>query len=370
MGTVEANALAAIVGGVVVAVVAFVPEVAYRYRRAGWFGWNDLVALVVVPVYGLALWTYTLLPLPDPDDLVCRDPLTTPLHSIDDVRAAGVDSLADLVTNPDLAQVVLNVVLFVPLGVVLRWRYRRGVVVSLVVGFVTSLAIETTQLTGIWGIYDCAYRFFDVDDLITNTTGAVVGSLLSWVVLRHRRPAPTVDEARMMTAGQRFVAVVCDVLTILLVGTATLIGYQSVAYALADLEPTDIAVDLQRALQWGVPFLLEAVAVLGSGRTVGEWAVRLATVASRPGWTVPGRFVKLVCGPGVVVALGWWDSPWALLLLVAYMVAAAVAAVAWPDHRGLANGVAGLRPYVTPRRTDHEPDEPGVVQGDEGSIAP
>ncbi len=359
MGTVGANAVAAVIGGVLVAIVAFVPEVAYRYRRAGRFGPSDLIALVVVPVYGLALWTYTLLPLPDPDDIVCRDPLTRPLHSLQDIRAAGVDSLADLVTNPDLAQVVLNVLLFVPLGVILRWRYRRGVVVSLLLGLGLSLLIETTQLTGIWGVYDCAYRFFDVDDLITNTTGAVLGSLLSWIVLRHRPPAKVVDEDHMMTAAQRIVATVCDLLAILLVGTSALIGYQGLAYVVADQRRTDIALDLQRALQWGVPFLLEAVVVLVLGRTIGEWAVRLGTVAPRPAWTVPCRVVKLVCGPGLIVAIGWWDSPWALLALVLLGVTGVIAALAWPDHRGLANGVAGLRPVVSAWR-DREAPPPAL----------
>jgi glycopeptide antibiotics resistance protein len=360
MGTVGANAVAAIIGGLLVAIVAFVPEVAYRYRHAGRIGATDLVALVVVPVYGLALWTYTLLPLPDPDDLVCRDPLLDPFHSVQDIRAAGADSLADLVTNGALAQVVLNVLLFVPLGVILRWRYRRGVVVAILAGFAISLTIETTQLTGIWGVYDCAYRFFDVDDLITNTTGAALGSLLSWVVLRHRRAPQVVDREPTMTAGQRIVATVCDVLTILLVGTATLIAYQGAAYVAAGQRRTEIPLDLQKALQWGAPLLLEAVVVLALGRTVGEWAVRLGTIAPRPAWTVPGRLVKLACGPGIIVAIGWWDSPWSLIALLLLAAASLVAAFAWPDHRGLANGIAGLRPVVSAWHDppDHDDDLP------------
>lgn len=361
MGTYAASAVAAVIGGVVIGVLVFVPEVAVRYRRAGRVGPSDLVALVVIPVYGLAIWTYTLLPLPDPDDIVCRDPLTRPLHSIQDIRASGVDSLADLVTNADLAQVVLNLLLFVPLGVILRWRYRRGAVTALVVGGALSLLIEVTQLTGIWGVYDCAYRYFDVDDLITNTAGAVIGSLLSWFVLRERPEREVVDGPEMMTTGQRIVAVICDVLIILLIGTATLLAYQALAYVSADLRADDLSLGLRRALQWGVPFAVEAACVMLLGRTLGEWAVRLGTVSPRPWRTIPARVIKLAVGPGMIVAIGWWDSRWSLAALALLVLASVVAAFAWPDHRGLANGLAGLRPVVSSwRRSGRGPADSQV----------
>src|SRR5699024_12660 len=42
---------------------------------------------------------------------------------------------------------------------------------------------EITQITGIYGIYNCPYRIFDVDDLILNSTGALLGFLVSPVIL-------------------------------------------------------------------------------------------------------------------------------------------------------------------------------------------
>ena len=42
-------------------------------------------------------------------------------------------------------------------------------------GFGLSLTVELTQLTGLWGLYPCPYRQFDVDDLILNTTGVALG---------------------------------------------------------------------------------------------------------------------------------------------------------------------------------------------------
>src|SRR5699024_12722265 len=42
---------------------------------------------------------------------------------------------------------------------------------------------EITQLTGVYGIYNCPYRIFDVDDLLLNSTGALVGFLLAPILL-------------------------------------------------------------------------------------------------------------------------------------------------------------------------------------------
>ena len=207
-------AAVAIAGGLVLAVALFVPFAAVTYRREGALGVGDLAALVAVPVYGLALWTYTLLPLPDRDDLTCRPAQTHVLAAVDDVRANGTATLAELAHNPALLQVVLNVALFVPLGVLLRWRWRRGLPTAVVVGFAVSLLIELTQLTGIWGVYPCAYRLFDVDDLIANTAGAALGWLVATAVAPHRhaerRAVPR------MTFGRRLVAMVSDGLVVVL----------------------------------------------------------------------------------------------------------------------------------------------------------
>ena len=42
---------------------------------------------------------------------------------------------------------------------------------------------EITQITGIYGIYNCPYRIFDVDDLLLNSTGALFGFIIAPVIL-------------------------------------------------------------------------------------------------------------------------------------------------------------------------------------------
>lgn len=68
------------------------------------------------------------------------------------------------------ANVLLNVALFVPLGVLLPllWKKCKKWYITIPIGFGTSLAIELVQLAISRGICD-------VDDLFANTLGAVIG---------------------------------------------------------------------------------------------------------------------------------------------------------------------------------------------------
>lgn len=72
----------------------------------------------------------------------------------------------------DLKNTLLNVLLFVPLGMFLPflWRKYRAAKATAAFGFGMSLAIETAQLF--------TYRATDVNDLIANTAGAILGYLL------------------------------------------------------------------------------------------------------------------------------------------------------------------------------------------------
>ncbi len=69
--------------------------------------------------------------------------------------------------------------LFVPLGFLLWRLVPGGAWGALAVAVACSLSIEVTQGTGLWFIYDCAYRVFDVDDVLANTLGAALGLALA-----------------------------------------------------------------------------------------------------------------------------------------------------------------------------------------------
>ena len=77
------------------------------------------------------------------------------------------------------AFVIENVLLFIPYGFLYRWNFRQTGTVwrCLLLGAVTSLGIELMQLV-------TARGYFQIDDILTNTLGALIGGILFRVVAK------------------------------------------------------------------------------------------------------------------------------------------------------------------------------------------
>ena len=89
-----------------------------------------------------------------------------------------------------------------------------------------SLFFEITQYTGIYGIYNCAYRLFDVDDLLLNSTGAFVGYLIGPIFLlllpTHQAVVKKTEELvkrNIVQPGATILALLIDVITVMLGST-------------------------------------------------------------------------------------------------------------------------------------------------------
>lgn len=345
----------AIALGVVAGVMLFVPFVAVSYRRRGGLTLGRFVLWGAALVYVMALWTYTLLPLPDPDAVVCAGANIELFAFVADVRGAALRP-ATALSDPAALQVMLNALLFVPLGFFVRVLGGRGIIVAVLAGLGVSAVIELTQLTGVWGLYACAYRVFDVDDLVTNTLGTVIGSLLALAVpRRHRGSARSLDAdlPRPVTRPRRLLAMVCDALGAWLVSLALGVAFQLVLYALgARDEVRDGAAASTFASIGGIAVWL--VVVLTTGRTVGDLAVRLRY----EGGGLPeglARLLRFAGGIGgflVLFALpGAWDfAGWLYALISVILV------FSTRTGRGLPGLVSGR--YVADARDPIDPEAP------------
>lgn len=134
-------------------------------------------AALALVVYLAVLFAVTQLPIPV-GPVACSGTQLDPLQIVRAVRAGSGGSLRTLLGDAVVRQFLENVLLFVPEGVLVAALVRRSAVLVPVTGFALSLLVETTQLTGLWGVAPCAYRVFDVSDLMANTTGALLGGLL------------------------------------------------------------------------------------------------------------------------------------------------------------------------------------------------
>ncbi|GEB45808.1 hypothetical protein MTE01_17530 [Microbacterium testaceum] len=348
MDNIVGSGVLAVVAGAVVAILAFVPFVAVGYRRRGRLTvWRSLL-WAGAAVYFWAIWTYTLIPLPDSEVYRCAGVNLHPFAFVDEVRAA-VAASGRYLTDPVVLQVALNVLLFAPLGFFLRVLGGRGILIAGLVGFATSGIIETTQLTGVWGLFPCAYRVFDVDDLISNTSGALIGSLLAFVVpAQHRgvERAADADTPRPVTRRRRLLGLVCDVVGVWLVGFAVAVVVQAVLVLLVGVRSSFSTDDLSSFAGTIASAGLWLGVALVTGRSIGDLATRVRfTNGVLPAWVA--RPLRFATGAGSYAILAGLPAPWSLLAVLLALTTAALLLV-WPDGRGL-TGCIGRRRLVDDR---------------------
>ena len=281
--------------GSIAFVVLFAPIVALQFRRYGRLSARRLVGAAALAIYGVALAAYTLAPLPSGDlaawcaEFGVGSPQLAPLQFIDDIaRETAGSSLSTAVRQPVVLQVVFNVLLFVPWGLFVRRYLGRGILVATASALLGSLLIEVAQGTGLFGLIGCAYRLADVDDLLMNTLGGLIGALLAPLMLRWM-PQPAELErrrtdARPVTAVRRWSAMIIDAAAFTATGAVLVVVSRIVRVALGGAVPPETD-----AIEWmlgsAVPWLavLLMPALVGSGASLGQRVVWLAVK-----WTPPG----------------------------------------------------------------------------------
>ncbi len=163
------------------------PYIAYNYHKYG-----SVISLKVVIVYSfifyiLCMYCLVILPLPSPEKaatLHSHKMQLEPFLFIKDILQRS-DIIKDqpktwlsVVLNKAFLVNILNLFLALPFGMYLRYYFKRSFIETIVLSFLLSLFFEITQLTGLYFLYSGSYRLFDVDDLIVNTSGGVLGFLL------------------------------------------------------------------------------------------------------------------------------------------------------------------------------------------------
>lgn len=169
-----------------IAMLITAPYMIYNYHKYG-----SVFSLKVLVFYSFILYMMCViflvtLPLPSMEEVARsagQKAQLQPLMFIKDIlkeaRKMGGISFIHLVKNRATYQFVFNILMLVPFGMYMRYYFKMSRLKTVLLSFLFSLFLETSQLTGIFGIYPKAYRTFDVDDLLANTLGGLFGWFLT-----------------------------------------------------------------------------------------------------------------------------------------------------------------------------------------------
>lgn len=142
----------------------------------------------------LAIWLVIFLglhPFPNPSTLDCSDGgpaiIVQPFGFLDGYFLFWRQGrpIGDWLSSLRIVSPVMNLVFFAPIGLALASQTRRWSIAA-VTGLSVSSFIELAQITALFGIYPCRYRHFEVDDLILNTAGVLLGfAFARRTIVRH-----------------------------------------------------------------------------------------------------------------------------------------------------------------------------------------
>ena len=311
-GYIEALEQAAILFPIL-AVLFTIPYIAWNYHKYG-----SVLSLRILIVYSFILYMLcayclVILPLPTGEaaaNLSGHQVQLVPLTFLGDIARESDAVLSQprtwltVFNSNAFLTTLFNLFLTMPFGMYLRYYFRCGWKRTLVYSLLLSLFFELTQLSGLYFIYSGSYRLFDVDDLIVNTCGSMIGFVLARIAMRFLPSREELDResfvrGRRVSLLRRIVAFIYDeiayavlFIVVFLIWTANF-GTMSVwVYALI----------------WLAYFALCPIVL--RGQTIGHRLTKLRIVSSGGGrvhWYQYALrytllFVLLVIAP---VALNW-----------------------------------------------------------------
>lgn len=166
-----------------IALLFTIPFILHQYHKYGSIHKLRVFIIYSFILYLISIYFLVILPLPKLETVVWKPdmirlvPFTFILDFIKETsfEISNPSTYLKALLEPCVYTVAFNLFMFVPLGMYLRYYFKCDFKHVLWYSFLLSLFFEVTQLTGLYFIYPYPYRIFDVDDLLINTLGGLLG---------------------------------------------------------------------------------------------------------------------------------------------------------------------------------------------------
>lgn len=186
------------------------PFVLSQYRKYGSISvWKSFVIYSFV-LYLTCAYFLVIMPLPEISEVAA---MTSPQTQLIPFKFVGdfvnhtslnildVKTYLPALTESYFFVPLYNILLTLPFGMYLRYFCKMDLKRTVLASFLLSLFFELTQLSGLYFIYPRGYRLFDVDDLMLNTLGGMLGYLVVKPLLKVL-PDPEKVDARTLERGK------------------------------------------------------------------------------------------------------------------------------------------------------------------------
>ena len=189
-----------------VALLFTIPYIIHQYHKYGSVSSYRTIIIYSFLLYMITAYFLVILPLPS---IKSVSKMTTPSYNlipfqfISEIFSDTGFIVSDFATyfptlkNPVVYESLFNILLTIPFGIYLHYYFEFSFKKTLFYSFCLTLFFECTQLTGLYFIYPRGYRVFDVDDLILNTLGGVIGYVIAFIPLKFLPTRKEIDETSL-----------------------------------------------------------------------------------------------------------------------------------------------------------------------------
>lgn len=260
----------------------------WRYRRRGVNNPVKLLTFYSFVLYGMIAWLFVVLPLPSEAWLATVEPAGVNLlpfayfRDLSDVTGFDVmqsDTWFSAVGSSFALQYWFNILLLLPMGIYLRYLFGLRAGKTALIVLLTTIFFEVAQLTGMFFWFSKPYRSFDVDDILCNFLGGMLGywlmgRLLPLTECIERRAAGAYRSTGHVSSLRRSLAMAIDMQLVYVLHTLlkTLPGIRQAAS------------ELLLPMLFTEAFVYTTVcSMLFRGRTVGKWLLHIRVCSAEGG---------------------------------------------------------------------------------------
>ena len=185
-----------------IAFITSVPFILIEYHKYGSIHYFKTIIIYSFFLYLICAYFLIILPLPTHEYVAS---LTTPKTQLipfkfiydffSNINIFKINKITDILFSTYFYVPLYNLFLTLPFGIYLRYYFKCNLKKTILYSFLLSLFFELTQLTGLYFIYERSYRLFDVDDLILNTIGGILGYFFASLFIKILPKREKIDES-------------------------------------------------------------------------------------------------------------------------------------------------------------------------------
>lgn len=210
---------------VVFPIIAFlitIPFILHNYHKYGSIHYIKTLVIYSFILYLITIYFLVILPLPSfeaaskiPGPHFNFIPFNFVKDFINETSLVinNPSTYLTAIKEPCFYIVVFNIFMTIPFGMYLHYYFKCNFKKTLLYSFLLSLFFEFTQGTALYFIYPNPYRLCDVDDLILNTLGGIIGYGIMKLIERFLPSRDEIDEKALengkTVSGLRRITVFC-----------------------------------------------------------------------------------------------------------------------------------------------------------------